>query len=85
MSESTRKLSGANMDIDFSNPEWGDSVCPWNEAEQTNQHKCAVKNKSICQYFRGIQYMDIVLCVYPQEKAAVMETERLIPRENDGG
>ena len=66
MNKQVKKLSGANMDIDFSNPEWGNSVCPWNEAEQTDVHQCAVKNISICKYFCGVQYLDMVLCSYPE-------------------
>ena len=62
-----RELSGANMDIDLvsENIDWKQSVCPWNEAENTQEHKCAVKDTSICKYFRGIKYMDTVLCSYP--------------------
>lgn len=63
------KLSGANMDIDLTTPdnqiEWQQDACPWNQAENTVQHKCAVKNISICPYFRGIEYLDIILCSYP--------------------
>ena len=66
MNKQVKKLSGANMDIDFSNPDWGNSVCPWNEAEQTDVHQCAVKNISICKYFCGVQYLDTVLCSYPE-------------------
>ena len=57
------------MDIDLATPagriSWGQDRCPWNEAEETNMHKCAVKDVSICEYFRGIEYMDYVLCSYP--------------------
>lgn len=63
-----RELSGANMDIDFSNPEWGNSVCPWNEAEHTDVHKCAIKDVSICKYFCGIRPLDTVLCSYPDKQ-----------------
>ena len=38
---------------------------PWNEAENTTVHKCAVKNISICAYFCGVKYLDSVLCSYP--------------------
>lgn len=65
MSEKINQLSGANMDIDFSNPAFGNTVCPWNEAENVNTHKCAVKDTSICRYFQGIQRLDTVLCSYP--------------------
>jgi hypothetical protein len=64
-----RKLDGANMDIDLATPaeriSWGQDRCPWNEAESTDAHKCAVKDVSICEYFCGIEYMDFVLCSYP--------------------
>ncbi len=66
-----RKLDGANMDIDLATPggdiAWQQDVCPWNEIEGTTEHHCAVKNVSICPYFCGIEYMDKVLCCYPQE------------------
>ena len=69
MTEQIQKLAGANMDIDLTTPagqiEWPQDRCPWNQAEKTNQHKCAVKNVSICTYFRGIEYLDAVLCSYP--------------------
>ncbi len=61
------ELKGANMDIDFSNPNFGNSKCPWNESENTTEHKCAIKNISICKYFCGIKYMDSVMCSYPCE------------------
>ncbi len=61
------KLSGANMDIDFSNKDWAISECPWNVADKTDEHKCAVKNVSICKYFCGVEYMDSVLCSYPYD------------------
>jgi hypothetical protein len=71
MSEQLRKLKGANMDIDLSTPReeipWEQDRCPWNEAEHTDVHRCAVKNVSICRYFRGVEYMDTLLCRYPQE------------------
>ncbi len=31
----------------------------------TTEHKCAVKNVSICRYFCGVEYMDKLLCSYP--------------------
>jgi len=64
------KLDGANMDIDLTSEDqtsWKQMKCPWNEADGTNSHKCAVKNISICDYFCGIQYSDTVLCCYPNE------------------
>ena len=70
-----REFSGANMDIDLvsDNVDWEQSACPWNEAEQTKEHKCAVKNISICKYFCGIRYLDSVLCSYPYESKDVLK------------
>jgi hypothetical protein len=69
MNEPYTKLKGANMDIDLATPEgtisWNQDICPWNQAEQTVEHKCAVKNVSICRYFRGVEYLDTLLCGYP--------------------
>ena len=69
MSVTIRKLKGANMDIDLVTPQddivWRQDACPWNTAEVTNEHRCAVKNVSICPYFRGIEYLDTLLCSYP--------------------
>jgi hypothetical protein len=65
------KLTGANMDIDLASPAneiaWHQAKCPWNELEGTNQHRCAVKNISICPYFCGVEYPDLLLCSYPDE------------------
>jgi len=65
------KLSGANMDIDLTTPTgdipWEQETCPWNAAEQTAAHRCAVKNVSICPYFCGMEYLDVILCCYPHE------------------
>ena len=71
---SIKKFSGANMDIDLvsDNVNWAQSVCPWNEAENSREHKCAVKNTSICKYFCGIEYLDSVLCSYPHENTEVL-------------
>jgi len=66
-----KKLAGANMDIDLATDEkdisWKQDKCPWNEAENSKEHKCAVKNISICPYFCGIEYEDKVLCCYPNK------------------
>ncbi len=62
------RLRGGNMDIDLlSNAEidWEQDRCPWNAHEGSDQHKCAVKNVSICGYFRGVEYPDVILCAYP--------------------
>ncbi len=59
------------MDIDFlpsNKVSWKMEKCPWNEAEDSNKHKCAVKNTSICKYFRGIKKLDTVLCAYPKKE-----------------
>ncbi len=69
------ELKGANMDIDLTTSEnkisWKQDRCPWNIAEKSNEHKCAVKNVSVCKYFRGIKVSngsaDIVLCAYHEE------------------
>jgi hypothetical protein len=66
-----KKLDGANMDIDLTTKNndisWDQDKCPWNDAENSNEHKCAVKNISICPYFCGIEYLDNVLCCYPNK------------------
>jgi hypothetical protein len=66
-----KKLDGANMDIDLAsdkkNIHWKQDSCPWNKAEKTNKHKCAVKNISICPYFCGVEYLDTLLCCYPSK------------------
>jgi hypothetical protein len=65
------KLAGANMDIDLATPanqiSWQQASCPWNKLEGTDQHHCAVKNVSICPYFCGVEYLDILLCCFPDE------------------
>ncbi len=66
-----KKLKGANMDIDLvtekSDIPWKQDSCPWNKEEGTNEHRCAVKNISICPYFCGIEYLDNVLCSFPHK------------------
>jgi hypothetical protein len=63
------RLRGANMDIDLVTPEgeipWKQDPCPWNIAEGVTDHRCAVKNTSMCAYFCGIEADDTVLCSYP--------------------
>jgi len=70
--EKIRELKGANMDIDLTTVSerihWKQEKCPWNVAENMEKHKCAVKNVSICKYFKGIKPLDIVLCAYPEKK-----------------
>jgi hypothetical protein len=71
MDQVIKKLRGGNLDIDLATPEgdipWKQDACPWNTAEHSDQHKCAIKNVSICPYFCGIEFLDTVLCCYPQE------------------
>lgn len=71
MKKIIKKLKGANIDIDLTtdqkNIDWEQDKCPWNQKEKNNQHKCAVKNISICKYFCGIEYLDIILCCYPKK------------------
>jgi hypothetical protein len=59
------------MDIDLAtapgNIQWEQDLCPWNQAEATQEHRCAVKNVSICPYFCGIEVLDTVLCSYPYQ------------------
>jgi hypothetical protein len=61
------------MDIDLATPQgdiaWAQDACPWNAAEHTGAHRCAVKNVSLCPYFRGIEYLDTLLCSYPDPSA----------------
>lgn len=77
MNEKVKKIIGANMDIDFSSADFGNSVCPWNEAENTTEHKCAVKGTSICDYFCGIQYLDSVQCSYPHKTLSVLTRDEI--------
>jgi len=69
MNKSIHILDGANMDIDLVTPQadisWVQDACPWNLVEDSKEHHCAVKNVSICPYFRGIEPLDTVLCSYP--------------------
>lgn len=71
MNDVIKKLDGANMDIDLATPQgniqWEQDKCPWNIKEATNEHRCAIKNTSICMYFCGIEFLDFVLCCYPNE------------------
>ena len=67
-------LDGANLDIDLTSSDkisWKQNKCPWNEAEGVDVHKCAVKNTSICDYFCGIEYLDNVICCYPDKNTLV--------------
>jgi len=67
MNNKTTELKGANMDIDLTSRadvDWEQDECPWNKAEKTDKHKCAVKNISICKYFKGVRHPDIIICNY---------------------
>ncbi len=67
MKKEVKELRGASMDIDLipnSNLSWKRDECPWNKSKKTNRHKCAVKNRSLCRFFRGIKYPDKVLCSF---------------------
>jgi hypothetical protein len=68
MDNNLLKLKGANMDIDLASNDgdihWQQDKCPWNLAENSNEHKCAIKNVSICKYFGGIEKPDTVICNY---------------------
>ena len=77
MDKCIQKRMGANMDIDFSNPQFGHSQCPWNAADPAGNHRCAVKDTSICKYFCGIQYLDSVLCSYPYENRTVLQRDEM--------
>lgn len=77
MNDKIKTIIGSNMDIDFSNESFGGSVCPWNEVENTNEHKCAVKNTSICDYFCGIKFLDSVMCSYPHKNLSVLESDEI--------
>ena len=81
MNDKIKPLRGANMDIDLtsnkSDINWEQSICPWNQEENTNEHKCAVKNISICKYFCGIKYLDSVLCSYPYENKEALNNDEL--------
>lgn len=77
MNDKIKAIIGSNMDIDFSNASFGNSSCPWNEAENTNEHKCAVKNTSICKYFCGVKFLDSVMCSYPYENLTVLEDSEI--------
>ena len=69
--ENIKELKGANIDIDLvSNPDeidWKQDKCPWNEVENVGEHKCAVKNVSLCKFFKGVKYPDIILCDYDEQ------------------
>jgi len=58
MSETVRELRGGNMDIDLvpkPNPKWKQDPCPWNEADGSTAHLCAVKD-TLLQGNKGRRY-----------------------------
>lgn len=72
MKKSIQNLAGANMDIDLTSSDqitWHQEKCPWNEKDKTDIHKCAIKNISKCSCFRGIEYLDTILCCYPNDNS----------------
>jgi hypothetical protein len=78
MDERIKQLKGGNLDIDLTSHDkvnWEQTECPWNKMEGTNDHKCAVKNTSICNFFCGIKYMDSILCSYPYENINELNPE----------
>lgn len=74
MENKIKELHGANLNFDISGDkyEWNQSKCPWNECENTNEHKCAIKNESKCKYFCGMKQLDNVLCSYPHNSMDVL-------------
>lgn len=81
MDKKVKQLSGANMDIDLISNEssihWEQTMCPWNKEKNTKEHKCAVKNTSICKYFCEIKYLDSVLCSYPYENLDILNADEI--------
>jgi hypothetical protein len=61
-----QKIKGANLDIDLSKVTgmaWEPGTCPWGP-----EHRCAVKNTSICDNFGGIEAPDNIICNYTKEE-----------------
>lgn|GEM_PF-294530 len=81
MDERVRQLKGGHLgDIDLTsqqNVNWKQSICPWNEEEGNDIHKCTVKYTSICKYFCGIKYLDTILCSYPYENIDVLKGDEI--------
>tara|TARA_Y100000034_G_C6819973_1_gene369177 strand:+ start:597 stop:800 length:204 start_codon:yes stop_codon:yes gene_type:complete len=66
-----KKLKGANMDIDLTPSDkvsWEMDECPWNKEDKTTEHKCAVKNISLCKFFKGVEKPDTILCGYKEDE-----------------
>jgi len=81
MDKRIRQLRGGHLgDIDLASQDkvaWEQAVCPWNEAEGVNTHKCAVKYTSICKYFCGVKYLDTILCSYPYENVDALTDDMM--------
>jgi len=81
MDKRVRHLKGGHLgDIDLTSQDkvnWKQSVCPWNEDEGVDTHKCAVKYTSICDYFCGIKYLDTILCSYPHANIDVLTGDEI--------
>ena len=81
MNEKVRQLKGGHLgDIDLTSYDkvnWEQSRCPWNEEDNTDNHKCTVKYTSICKYFCGIKYLDTILCSYPYENIDVLTRDEI--------
>ena len=53
---SVKEIRGGNLDIDLipkPGLDWEVGRCPWNEAEPSSTHRCAVKETSTCPYSRA--------------------------------
>ena len=67
-----REFRSTQIDINLlpdTSPARAQDGCPWNEADDTNEHQCISTNRSICQHFHGIRRPNIIQCGYPQEQA----------------
>jgi hypothetical protein len=64
------KLKGANLCLRMSSPTikvpWEQDECPWNKAENTDKHECAILSGDVCPYYKGVEGFDNVLCAYPK-------------------
>jgi len=64
------RIGGADIDVNLISQNkvgWKQGECPWNKREDTDKHRCAEKNISICEYFCGIEPWDTVICSYPEK------------------
>jgi hypothetical protein len=64
-----RVIPGGNADIDVNGgTSWKQGKCPWTK-EDGKEHKCAVKNVSICDHFVSFgdnKAVDNIHCCYPK-------------------